>query len=474
MRIAQAITDDIRRGRLPAGARLPGSRELAASLAVHRNTVVAAYDELQAEGWIETSPARGTFVSKSMPDVPPRAFSPRAPQRRGMPPHAGFALSPMDAAPDPFPARPGLLLMPGGIPDVRLVPIAALARAYRHALRRDAAAVLAYAAPGGHPRLRQALAAMLRATRGLAADAEDIVVTRGSQMALDLVARSLCAPGDVVAVEAIGYRPGWEAFRRHGARLEPIPVDREGLDVRVLEERIRRTRVRAVYLTPHHHYPTTVALSASRRLSLLALAQRCRIALVEDDYDHEFHYEGRPVLPLASADTAGVVVYVGTLAKILAPGLRLGYVVASRDVLERVVAQRFFSDRQGDHAVECAVARLLEDGEVQRHARRARRIYQARRDFLVEAFRRQLDGALEVSPPSGGMALWTRVQRGIDVGAWAARALAKDVLFMPGQRFTFDGGRIPFARFGFAALTERELGEAVRRLVRALPPARHG
>jgi GntR family transcriptional regulator/MocR family aminotransferase len=465
LRIARAIAEDIRRGRLKAGSALPGSRTLAASLSVHRNTVVAAYAELRAEGWTETAEARGTFVSTSMPEVRPRAFSE---PRRGTPIRAGFDLGPATAAPDSFSPRPGLLLMPGGIPDVRLVPTAALARAYRRALRREAASLLSYAEPRGHPRLRSALAAMLTATRGLAAGADDVLVTRGSQMALDLVAASLCAPGDVVAVETPGYRPAWEAFRRHGAHLEPVPVDDDGLDVEALRALIRRRRVRAVYLTPHHHYPTTATLSAGRRLALLELARRERIALIEDDYDHEFHYDGRPVLPLASADAAGVVIYVGTLAKILAPGLRLGYVVAPRDVLDRVAAHRFFVDRQGDRALERAVAELLEDGDVQRHARRARRAYQARRDFLVDAFGRELHDILEVKPPSGGMALWAGVRRGVYVQAWAARALQRGVLFLPGRRFTFDDRSTPHARFGFAALHERELAEAVRRLVKAL------
>jgi GntR family transcriptional regulator/MocR family aminotransferase len=310
---------------------------------------------------------------------------------------------------------------------------------------------------------------MLTATRGLAADAEEVVVTRGSQMALDLVAAALIAPGDVVAVENPGYRPAWEAFRRHGAHLEPLRVDEEGLDVDSLKALVRRRRVRAVYLTPHHHYPTTATLSASRRLTLLELARRERIALIEDDYDHEFHYEGRPVLPLASADRAGTVVYIGTLAKILAPGLRLGYVVAPRDVLHRIAGLRFFVDRQGDRALERAVAELLEDGEVQRHVRRARRAYQARRDFLLAAFGRHLRDVVAATPPSGGMALWTRVRGSVDVDAWARRALSRNVLFLPGRRFTFDGRSTPHARFGFAALHERELGEAVRRLVAALP-----
>jgi len=165
-------------------------------------------------------------------------------------------------------------------------------------------------------------------------------------MALDLLARALLVPGDVVAIEALGYPPAWGAFRRAGATLLPIPVDHEGLNVDALEAAVSRQPVRAVYLTPHHQYPTMVTLSPGRRLRLLDLAHRAQFAILEDDYDYEFHYEGRPVLPLASADAHGTVIYLGTLSKILAPGLRLGFVVAPKRLVQRLAADRFLVDRQ--------------------------------------------------------------------------------------------------------------------------------
>jgi GntR family transcriptional regulator / MocR family aminotransferase len=469
LQIARAVADDIRRGRLRAGDALPGSRALATSLAVHRNTVLAAYRELGAEGWLTTSLARGTFVADSFPEPSPRRFAPRAASRGEVPARVGFDLGPaVEAYPrNPAPA-PGVLALAGGMPDLRLVPTEPLARAYRRALRTQGRALLDYGDPRGHERLRGALAAMAGAVRGLASSAANVMVTRGSQMAVDLVARALLAPGDVVAVEAYGYRPAWEALRRAGARLVPLPVDDAGLDVDALAALAGEERVRAVYVTPHHQYPTTAVLSPGRRLALLELARAKRIAVIEDDYDHEFHYDGRPVLPLASADQAGVVVYVGTLSKILAPGLRLGFVVAPEPMVERLAALRTFVDRQGDQAVECAVAELLEDGEVQRHARRVRRIYEARRDALAGALAETLGSALSFERPAGGMALWARVAAGIDTETWSDRSLAKGAAFATGRRFAFDGRRHPFVRLGFACLDEREIAEAVRRMAAAL------
>jgi len=469
LQIARAIAGDVRRGRLRPGAVLPGSRALARTLGVHRNTVLAAYRELAAEGWIEHLAARGTFVSSDLPDPAPRRFARGASPRTAVPARLGFDLDGPTPEPLPPPAFPrGTLVLTGGVPDVRLAPAALLARAYRRALRAESGSALGYGDPRGHERLRAAIAAMVSSVRGLAAGPEAVLVTRGSQQAIDLCARALVSPGDVVAVEELGYRPAWEALRLAGARLVPLPVDDAGLRVDALEALAAHERVRLLYATPHHQYPTTAVLAPGRRLSLLSLAKAKRIAILEDDYDHEFHYDGRPVLPMASADDAGVVVYVGTLSKILAPGLRIGFVVAPPPLVERLATIRGFVDRQGDRAVERAVAELLEDGDVQRHARRARRIYAARRDALAEALRRELGAAISFVPPAGGMALWARVDGDVDVDAWAERALARGVAFYPGRRFAFDGRRRPFARLGFAALSEDELGEAVRRMAAAL------
>jgi GntR family transcriptional regulator/MocR family aminotransferase len=356
----------------------------------------------------------------------------------------------------------------GGIPDVRLAPGDALARAIRGVLRRRAVEVLSYGDPEGPLRLRTALAEMVSKTRGVAARAENVLVTRGSQMALDLVARTLVSPGDVIAVEALGYRPAWEALRAAGARLVSVPIDAHGIDVDALEKLCAEESVRGIYVCPHHQFPTTVTLAPARRLRLLELARQRRIFVLEDDYDHEFHYEGRPVLPLASADRHGVVVYVGTLSTVLAPGVRIGFLVAPRLVVERLTAVRRIVDRQGDHLLEHAVAELLEDGEIQRHIRRARRTYAARRHTLAALLETELGGELSFALPSGGTAIWARVDDRISPDAWAERADTLGLVLQPARLFAFDGKGRPFMRIGFAQHDEREAREAVRRMKRAL------
>jgi GntR family transcriptional regulator/MocR family aminotransferase len=367
-----------------------------------------------------------------------------------------------------------MMTLGGGVPDVRLVPAGELARAIRRILRRSTLQVLSYGDPEGPPALRRALARMVSATRGVAAGEEHVLVTRGSQMAIDLVGRALVAPGDAVAIEALGYRPAWEALRAAGARLVPIPVDRHGIDVDALAG-IDEPSLRGVYVTPHHQFPTTVGLAPARRLRLLELARQRRWWILEDDYDHEFHYEGRPVLPLASADAHGVVIYVGTLSKVLAPAMRIGFVVAPPPVVDRLAGIRRFVDRQGDHLLGMAIAELIEEGEIQRHVRRARRIYAGRRSELARLLERSLPGVLSFDVPSGGTAIWARVAPDVPAAAWARSALADHGLVLnPGRQFAFDEARgrqkSPNAlRIGFAQHDAAEAKEAVRRMVAALP-----
>ena len=457
-RVSQAIANEIRSGRLTPGTILPGSRALAEALGLHRNTVVASYRELEAEGWVVTELGSGTFVAPA----PPGACGP--PRGAGVASEPGYSV----AQPLPFefppPQPPGTFALTRGAPDVRLLPTAELARAYRRVLRRDSRALLTYGDPHGHARLRQALSAMLRAARGIDAPPAGILVTRGSQMALDLVARAVLEPGDVVAVEALGSPPVWTCFRTAGLTLLPVPVDAGGLCVDDLVALSQRRRIRAVYVTPHHQFPTTSVMPVARRTALLEFARANRVAVIEDDYDHEFHYDGRPVTPLAAQDEAGVVIYVGTLSKVLAPGLRMGFAVAPPPVIERMTSLRVSMDLQGDLAAESAVAEFFESGGFGRHIRRMRGVYRSRRDVMVDALRRELGNGLQFMVPSGGMALWAQVAAQVDVDEWAREASSHGVVIRSGRMYDFEGTSRSHLRLGFTCHNEQELQEAVKRM----------
>lgn len=465
LRIARAVITDIERGRLKAGAKMPGTRTLAADLCVHRKTVVAAYEELVLQGWITTRPSRGAIVALDL-QVPDRSARPVPAARPETPSAVG--------GPSETVERPRLAFS-DGTPDPRLLPRGELARAFRRAL--GSAAFLApggYGDPRGGPRLRAALAEWLAATRGLAIGADDILITRGSQMALFLAARAVADAGGAIAVEDPGYPLAWTAFRAAGARVVGVPVDAEGLDIAALDRLARRDRgIRAVLVTPHHHYPTTVTLGAGRRLALLKLAAAHGWTVIEDDYDHEYRYEGRPVLPLAAAaprSGAGSVIYVGSLSKLLAPGLRLGYAIAAPGLIGRMATAREAIDRQGDVPLETAVAELMEDGELRRHARKARKTYLARRDLLVATLTHALGDTVSFDVPAGGLALWLRVRTDIDAHLWARRALDRGLRVPDGAAFALDRDHAPNAfRLGFAALDPAEMARAVQLLSEARP-----
>ncbi len=455
--IAQAIAGDIARNRLRQGERLPGERTLAAALGVNRNTVHAALQELIAQGWLEAQPARGVFVRAASKADRPRPFARGLQLRAELPARPAFELE--HHAPTKL--SDAALQLTGGVPDPRLFPHAIYARSYRRVLARRSERLLDYGEPYGEPALRRALAQMLSKQRGLGAGEQDVLITRGSQQAIWLAAHALLRPGDRVGVEEFGYPPAWQAFRSAGAELVPLAVDAEGVRMDAVEHALQRG-LRALYLTPHHQYPTMVALSARRRLRLLQLAREHRCAVLEDDYAHEFQYQGRPRLPLASVDHHGSVIYIGTLSKILMPGLRIGYAVAPRPVLETMAALRSTVDRQGDLSAEAAVAELIEDGELERHTRRMRREYEARRDVLADALTRTLGKRVSFELPAGGMAFWIRVH-GREPRRWVERARQQRVQFRAGGDYALSAqARVPFVRMGFTRLDELELRQAVK------------
>lgn len=466
--LAGSVIREIERGRLKPGDRLPGTRALAGALGIHRNTVDAAYQELVLQGWLTAEASRGTFVARDLPDL--------GTQNWGARPAAARLASPL---PQTRPAPPPMQFSDGA-PDARLMPGLELARAFRRSLTgAELKSLPGYGDPRGAPSLRTALARYLSAERGLTIGADDILITRGSQMALFLAAAVLNS-GDAVAVEDPGYPLAWKAFRAAGARVVGAPVDAQGLDVERLEALLARDpTIRAVYVTPHHQFPTTVTLGAGRRLRLLELARRHGLILIEDDYDHEYRFEGRPILPLAAralnqGGDQDRIIHIGSVSKLLSPVVRIGYATGAPDLIQTMTARREAIDRQGDLPLERALARLIDDGDLGRHARKARKIYEQRRDLLCAEIAARLGDAVAFDRPAGGLALWLRVNPDIDAAAWAAEAERSGLILTHGRQLQLEPGpkgsiTANAFRIGFASLDETELVRAVDRLKAAQP-----
>ncbi len=463
VQIRRALSLAIRNGRIKPGMALPGSRQIAEELGVHRNTVLVALRELEAEGWIDTRRGSGTYVAITLPDLTPYAWGHPIEAPKLPPSDPGYdmpaQLSPITA---PFQA---LMDLSEGLADVRLAPTEAMGRAYQRAIRLHGNELLQYGEPKGNIMLRQALSVMLSERRGLVTDPEQILVTRGSRMALDLVTLSLFKQGGCVAVEDPGNRAAWETMQQSsGLVLQPVPVDAEGMDMDALEVLLGKQRVDLVYLTPHHQNPTTVALSPNRRMRLLELAQRYRMAVLEDDYDFEYQYDGRSLLPLASGDPTGQVIYMGSLSKLIAPGVRLGFLVAPKGLVERLARVRLRMDWQGDRVLEWAVADLFRDGDMARHIRKVRKAYEERRDHLVACLRDDLGDALSFAVPEGGLALWAHAKPGLDLEAWAQRCRQQSLIIQPGSHFSFNRSPLGATRLAFSQFEPRQLENAVRRM----------
>jgi GntR family transcriptional regulator / MocR family aminotransferase len=449
--LRRAILD----GRLPSGGRLPPTRELARRLSVSRTTVTVAYDRLAGEGFLTARVGAGTFVGDGLQGATHPAG------------RTGGALRPRPvwdsiAVPTVFEHEAEFDFRPG-IPDARLFPYRTWRRLLARELRADAVGSGAYADPAGHPSLRQAIAHHIGVARGVQATAEDVVVTNATQQAVDIVARVLLAPGDRVAVEDPCYGPPRRLLASLGARVTGVPVDDQGLVVDAIPP-----RTRLVYVTPSHQFPLGMTMSLPRRMALLAWAQRHDAAIVEDDYDSEFRYRGRPIEPLQTLDASGRVVYVGSFSKTMLATLRLGFVVAPASLRSAVRAAKFVTDWHSPLPTQAALAGFIEQGYLARHVRKLRGVYQARHQQIVTTLTHQFAGHLQVIPAAAGLHL-TATAPGASSGELAAvlrRASAAGVQLLPLSMYGVDTPTQPGLVLGYGAIPTERIGEGLRRLRR--------
>ncbi|WP_138991745.1 PLP-dependent aminotransferase family protein [Larkinella sp. C7] len=471
LQLAEQLRRLIGDGVLKTGQKLPGTRQLAELLQLHRKTIIAAYDELLAEGWLESRAGSGTFVVDSLPLVRPQTLGKEVDEQRNRR-EPGFQ----------FESRPhlvrSLLLMGDGLrlddgfPDIRLAPMEELARAYRSYFRwGNPQQHFGYGDPKGNRLLREELSVFLNETRALRTTADNILISRGSMMGIHLASTLLLKPGQTAVVGETNWSGANMNFQQAGAELLTVPVDQHGMDVDALAELCQRRPVRLVYVTPHHHYPTTVTLPPDRRLRLLQLSQQYGFVILEDDYDYEFHYLRRPILPLASADPNGMVVYIGSLSKSVAPAFRIGYVVASETVIDELARLRRIIDRQGDAMLEFAIGQLFRNGDMRRHLKKAHQTYLSRCNHFCSLLTSALPDHVQYDKPEGGLAVWAIFDPTIDLAQLAQKAKAEGLTFSDGLAHNPPGKALNSTRLGFASSTETELEQSVailRKVVRGL------
>jgi len=446
LKLTNLISQEILSGRLVQGTMLPGSRSLSKELGINRKTVQAVYEELEAQGWLVTRPRKGTFVADLLPEKQLKIESVNERKIIDKPTIQEVTLYPHN----------------DGVPDPRLIPYELFSRAYRHALIKITQnQYMGYGDPRGMIELRQALQKMLSMERFMSVAEDEICIVRGSQMGIFLASRALPNRQGVIVVEELYYPSAFKAFQSNGFQVVSVKLDEQGIVIEDLEWILQEHSVAAIYTTPHHQYPTTVTMPMSRRLQLLELSKKWGFYIIEDDYDHEFHYDSRPMPPLASLPHSELVIHVGSLSKVFAPGIRLGYIVASASVIQSITEDILLIDRQGNNITELALADLMQRGEIKRHIRKMKKIYQLRRDHALTEFSRVFSGDVQIQPPAGGMALWVKFQKSFT----KEQALKLDELNMDTEhKFRQDDSSNRCIRFGFAALSEKEITSLIEKL----------
>lgn len=469
-------------GQIGRGTRLPASRDLAKLLNISRNSVVRAYEQLYAEGFIHSRVGAGTFV-----DLPENlstqlstgfkgglstGLSTKSAETTGdtvSPVWTNSALRRLNAAHLPVPKKGPPSAFRVGIPAFDLFPFDIWSKLQAAFWRKPDLALLGYGEAEGDPRLRELIAAYLRSSRGLTCSAEQIVITSGAQQAIGLCAQLLVQPGESVAVENPGYRAAHFAFANAGAQLHGVPVDNDGLVCSELE-RIEGCRV--AYVTPAHQYPTGVTLTLARRLQLLQWAQRRQGWIIEDDYDGEYRYTGAPLAPLAALDGEGRVIYVGTFGKVAFPALRLGYLVLPPPLVQAFRRLRAVAVRSSEVGTQAVMAEFIAQGHFQRHIRRMRRAALSRRDALLEHWPKEIPGCATMPRVDAGLHVKIDVDSTAREAQLVRSAAAVEVEINPLSDYWLPSSE-PAQRprsglvLGFAAVDEQAIEQAAKRLQRA-------
>src|SRR5579863_8293706 len=454
-------------GRLHPGARLPATRDLAAQYGISRPTIVTAFEQLRSEGYVEGKVGSGTYVSKTLPDdllQAPPAKSEAGTRRRSIPLSAyARRLRPL-ARSESRPAR----AFRASQPALDAFPTSLWAQVAARRLRRVSTKLLAGGEALGYRPLREAVAEYLNTSRGVKCTADQVLIISGVQQALDRTAHLLLDPGDPVWMEEPGYPGAAVVFRAVGARICPVPVDSEGLNLDAGRRRWPQQRPRLVYATPAHQFPLGVTMSLRRRLSLLEWARRSRTIIFEDDYDSEYRYSGRPIPALQGLDRAAVVIFAGSFTDVLFPALRLAYLVVPADMVDIFAAAESVSTHHPPLIDQAILCDFIVEGHFARHVRRMRELYAERLGVLLDVARERLRGLLEISDVEAGLRTVGWLRRGISAERVAKAAAERDVEVVPLGRYAYGRTRPNGLVLGFAAVDGRELNRGVEELAKVL------
>ena len=463
------LRNAILNGQLASGTQLPSTRALASELGFARGTILNAYEQLLAEGYVEGEMGGGTYVARELPDELLQAQSvqavplqqdrnSRSLSKRGIAMASTANASPYDLSPVHV-FRPGLAALDE-------FPLKIWSQITSRHARQRSYDLLNYGDPAGFMPLRKSIAAYLGSVRAVKCEPEQVIIVTGSQQALDLSARVLLDPGDDVLIEDPCYPGAKGALLGAGAHLIPIPVDKEGICI--TPEMVRSTAARMAYVTPSHQYPLGVTMSLSRRLALLEWARRADAWILEDDYDSEFRYKGRPLAALQGLDTSRRVIYIGTFSKVLFPALRVGYMVVPPDLVDGFVAARTTIDLHPPTLGQVILTDFLDEGHFGRHIRRMRELYTVRQAALVSAVEEELKGLLEANASEAGMYLIGWLLGDLNDQRASETAAAYGIEAPPLSTFRIEPGSSQGLLLGYTAFTEDEIRRGVKRLAEAL------
>ncbi|MEE9406826.1 MAG: PLP-dependent aminotransferase family protein [Polaribacter sp.] len=457
IQVSQQIINAIQRKDIAEGTKLPGTRILSKLLQVHRNTAVAIYNELASQGWVEIVPNKGTFVLdpkqklskiKAVLQEKNEAYS--YAKKTGFPFQNSFHLA------STVQLTNAKYTINDGKPDLRLHPVNEFTKWYSSAMKRKTL-IKKWNRPNetSHSLFQTQLCNYLNATRSFHINPKNLISTRSTEMSLYIVSQLLLQKDDIVLVGNLSNYAANMIFQQIGANIKTIPVDKNGLDINYIEKHFVKGKIRCVYVCAHRDYPTTVTLSAKRRVELVHLAKEYEFAIIEDDYDYDFQFDSSASFPMASADTSGMIIYLGKLGQSLFPSFQTGFVIAPENLIAEAKNYLYLLDEQGDLIQEQMLSELINEGEIYRLMKKNIVTYKQRRDCLSSLLTQYFSTISTWEIPSGGLAIWLQFKSNISL-VKLAEAAKKNDLFLP-KTVLYQDKNTCAIRFGFGHLNIEEM-----------------